>query len=515
MTDTLQGTHSTSYRPGGRLVLGMIAGLLLLGGAGWRSMAAQPTPAQASPAVTAAQPTLPGATHGFHDSYADIVKVVAPAVVTIRTEAGSAAAESAMPDEGLFRRFFDQGEGPDAQGRQPRMRTQRALGSGVIISNDGYILTNDHVVDGADVIRIEISDGRTMDATLVGTDKGSDLALLKIKAADLHPLTLGNSDAMQVGDVVLAVGNPLGVGQTVTMGIISAKGRSTGIGDGGYEDFLQTDAPINEGNSGGALVNTRGELIGINSQILSPSSGNIGIGFAIPSNMAHNVVDQLRRNGSVRRAQLGVVVQPVTSELADSNGLAQVGGALVKSVAPGSAADRAGLQPGDVIETFNGVPVSDTNSLRNHVAEAQPGSTATMDIVRGGSKRAVTVKLGELAPAENARRSENNPGDRSENNSGDRYALGVAVEPLTPELAAQLGAPKDAQGLVVQQVVPNSRAADAGIQQGDLIEAVNRQPVTSVDQLRSAVRTDSRRPVVLLVNRAGKDLSLTVRPAAS
>jgi serine protease Do len=517
MTGTRERTNSIPQRPGGKLILGAIAGLLLLGGLGVRSMAAQRTPAQAPAAVTVAQPAMSAAGHGMHDSYADIVKIVAPAVVTIRTEARAAITNSALPDEDTLRRFFGQGQGRGTQGGQPRMRTERALGSGVIISADGYILTNNHVVDGADVIRIDIPDGRTFDAALVGTDKASDLALLKIKASDLHPVVLGNSDAMQVGDVVLAIGNPLGVGQTVTMGIISAKGRSTGLGDGGYESFLQTDAPINEGNSGGALVNTRGELIGINSQILSPSSGSIGIGFAIPSNMAHNVVDQLRENGRVRRAQLGAVVQPVTSDLAASLGLAQVGGALVSSVATGSAADRAGIERGDVIETFNGTAVTDTNDLRNRVAEAQPGSTATMDIVRNGSKRTVTLKLGELAASETARRNDRNDrNDRNEGNSPvDRSALGVAVEPLTPALAEQIGAPKDAQGLVVRSVDPGSRAADAGIQPGDLIEAANRQPVSTVDQLRSAIRTDSTRPMLLLVNRDGRDLFLTVRPAAS
>src|SRR5439155_24788295 len=235
-------------------------------------------------------------------------------------------------------------------------------GSGVIVTTDGYILTNNHVVDGADAIHVETTDGRTLTAKLVGTDKASDLALIKVSESGLHAMALGNSDGVQVGDVVLAFGNPLGVGQTVTMGIISAKGRSTaGAGSGGYEDFLQTDAPINHGNSGGALVNTKGELVGINSQILSESGGNIGIGFAIPSNMAKNVMDQLRSTGKVTRAQLGVTVQTVTSDMASSLGLKQVGGAIVSSVSAGSAAERAGVKRGDVIESFNGEPIRDTN----------------------------------------------------------------------------------------------------------------------------------------------------------
>src|SRR5207253_7466111 len=236
------------------------------------------------------------------------------------------------PNDDFFWRFFgNPGDRDDpAPSQRQRVPRQRGLGSGVIVSNDGYILTNNHVVDGADDIRVEMTDGqtviKTVKAKLVGTDKPSDLAVIKIDTTGLHPVVLGNSDSVQVGDVVLAVGNPLGVGQTVTMGIISAEGRSTGVGDGSYEDFLQTDAPINHGNSGGALVNTRGELVGINSQIMSNTDGNIGIGFAIPANMAKNVMEQLRTKGKVTRAQLGVSVQNVTSDMAANLGLKHPGG---------------------------------------------------------------------------------------------------------------------------------------------------------------------------------------------
>src|SRR6185295_9334181 len=227
--------------------------------------------------------------------------------------------------------------------------------------------------------------------------------------SDLQAIALGNSEAVKVGDVVLALGNPLGVGQTVTMGIISAKGRSTGVGDGGYEDFLQTDAPINHGNSGGALVNTKGELVGINSQILSESGGNIGIGFAIPVNMAKNVMDQLRTKGKVTRAQLGITVQGVTSEMADNLGLKNASGAIVSSVAPGSAAERAGVKRGDVIESFNGQPVHDTNTLRNRVAESGPGTTAELVVLRDGSEKRLTVKLDEANPEKVARGGDSVP----------------------------------------------------------------------------------------------------------
>jgi S1-C subfamily serine protease len=319
-------------------------------------------------------------------------------------------------------------------------------------------------------------------------------------------VVLGNSDAVEVGDVVLAVGNPLGIGQTVTMGIVSAKGRSTGVGDGGYEDFLQTDAPINHGNSGGALVNTKGELVGINSQIISTSDGNIGIGFAIPANMARHVMDDLKSGGRVRRAQLGVTVQPVTSDMAESLGLKQVGGAIVSGIEPGSAADRAGFKRGDVIKSFNGKAVQDTNTLRNRVAETAPGSSVTVVVARDGAEKELSVKLDEAAASKKAQRD-------GGANTDDHAALGVSVAPVTTELAERAGLGKDVKGLFVQDVDPEGRAAAAGIQAKDVIQEVNRKPVQSVDDLRAAVKSASDRPVLLLVSREGKDLFVTVRPS--
>jgi len=358
---------------------------------------------------------------------------------------------------------------------------------------------------------VDLTDDRTLTAKLVGTDKPSDLALLKVTATNLHALPLGNSDAVRVGDVVLAVGNPMGIGQTVTMGIISAKGRSTGVGDGSYEDFLQTDAPINHGNSGGALVSTKGELVGINSQILSSNDGNIGIGFAIPSNMAKNVMEQLRTGGKVTRSQLGVTVQPVTSDLAESLGLKQTQGVIVSSVGAGSAAEKAGVKRGDVIESFNGQKVHDTNTLRNRVAEAGPGKTAELVIVRDGSEQTLKVTLDAANPVKLARR-----GDREDDSAApdDKAALGVSVAPLTPELRDRTRASKDVQGLVVEDVNPDGRAAAAGIQPGDIIQEVNRQPVKSVDDLRSALKKTTDKPTLLLVNRQGNDIFVTVRPSA-
>jgi serine protease Do len=294
----------------------------------------------------------------------------------------------------------------------------------------------------------------------------------------------------------------------VTMGIVSAKGRSTGVGDGGYEDFLQTDAPINHGNSGGALVNTKGELVGINSQILSSSGENIGIGFAIPANMARHVTDQLRKDGKVHRSQLGVMIQPVTSDMAASLGLKEVGGVIISSVEPGSAADRAGLKQGDVIQSFNGETVKDFNSLRNRVADTAPGSSATVTIVRDGARRDVTVKLNETAADKSARSG------GSEGTTEDKAALGVSVAPLTPELATRYNLPRNAKGVVVQDVNPDGRAADAGLQPGDLIQQVNRQSVETVEDLRTAVRRSIDKPVLLLIGREGRNLFVTVRPNA-
>jgi len=273
-----------------------------------------------------------------------------------------------------------------------------ALGSGVIVQHDGTILTNHHVIDGAEQIQVELTNHRVFKAKVVGSDPPSDLAVLKIDAKDLDPLSLGNSDQVRVGDVALAIGNPLGLGQTVTAGIISAKGRATGLSDGSFEDFLQTDAPINQGNSGGALINTRGELIGISSQILSTSGGNIGIGFAIPSNMARNILDQILEGGKVHRGQLGVSIQPMTPELASKFGLSDVQGALVNSVIPNGPAAKAGIRQGDVIVDFNGAAVTDGNTLRNHVASTAPGTKVNLGIFRDHQKQQIQATLGEYQP---------------------------------------------------------------------------------------------------------------------
>ncbi|NHA14058.1 DegQ family serine endoprotease [Thioalkalivibrio sp. XN279] len=421
-------------------------------------------------------------------SLAPMVERTAPAVVNIATR-GSVELRGSNPfmDDPFFRRFFDM---PD----QPQRRQTQSAGSGVIVdAKEGLVLTNAHVVDGADEIDVTLQDDRNFKAEVIGTDPASDIALLRIPAENLAELKMADSAEARVGDFVVAIGNPFGLGHTVTSGIISALGRS-GINPEGYEDFIQTDASINPGNSGGALVNLRGELVGVNSAIISRGGGNIGIGFAIPANMARSVMDQLLEFGEVRRGLLGVNIYTITPDIAEAYGVKDNKGALVSQVMPDSAAEKAGVQAGDIIRKVDGKTIDDANALRNAVGLKRSGDTVVLEVLRDGRERTIRARLGEQAASEQVAAADLHPG-----------LQGAELETLdasSPRFEGQAG-------VLVANVAPGSPAAQRGLRPGDIITGVNRQKVENLADLRS--HAAEGQSLLLNIRRGNANLILPIR----
>ncbi len=469
----------------GVLVLGGLLGSLATAKTGLAPVAV--TGAKAVFQVAKSEPLVNAAslTEGFRP----LVEKAQPSVVSVLatrvTEVQQGQSPFASP---FFRDFFG------GQFDVPQERREQGLGSGLVVSDDGYILTNNHVVDKASDIKVSLADGREVNAKVVGTDPQTDLAVLKVDETGLSHLTLGDSSTVGVGDIVLAMGNPFGIGQTVTMGIVSATGRG-GLNIEDYEDFIQTDAAINPGNSGGPLVNVRGEVVGINTAILSRSGGNQGIGFAVPSNMARGVMKQLVDNGRVVRGYLGVMIQPVSQSVAKAFDLKEAKGALVGDVEADGPAAKAGLKTGDVIIGVDGKQVQDARSLRLQIASTQPDTKVNLQVMRDGQSKDIPVTLGELPTKE--QRAAGGPQEQS-------GALdGVNVDNLTPGIAGQLGLSRDASGVVVTGVQQGSTAAEAGLRRGDVIQEVNRKAVNDVGEYERAVRQAGGGQVLLLVNRGG------------
>lgn len=453
----------------------------------------------------------------LNTGFSAVAKAVTPAVVTVTVSSRIRASQNPLFDP--FRDFFGRPNDDEDQDEDIPRRNQPApkrgplqpngFGSGVIVTPDGYILTNNHVVDGAEKVEVGLPDHRTFTAKVIGTDPPSDIAVIKIEATGLPTIPFGDSNAVEVGDLALAIGNPLGIGQTVTMGIISAKGRSTrGAGRDAYEDFIQTDAPINRGNSGGALVNLRGELIGIPSQILSQTGGSIGIGFAIPASMARKVMEDLVKNGKVRRGLLGVEVRLLTPDLAESFNFKGTEGVFVDNVTKDLAAEKAGVKAGDIITEFEGHKVEDPNQFRNLVSQSSPGSTVKFKVWREGTERQLSAQLVEADSLKGLTgKTENNEG--SDSNTGGDALSGVRVENITPEFSRQLNLPAATRGVVITKIDPDSSAAER-LQRGDVIEEVNRQPIASVQEFSNEIKKAGKKNVLLRIVRQGRSTFVVV-----
>ncbi len=456
----------------------------------------------------AAAPDTPGSTQaGVQTTFAPIVEKDLPAVVNISSSKVVRNNGGDMQPfmDPFFRQFF--GDNFGRQQRAPSKQYERGLGSGVIVKSDGYILTNNHVVDGATDITVTLFDKREYKAKVIGTDPKTDIGVLKIDAKDLPVLAFADSSKVRVGDLALAMGQPFGLPHSVTMGIISGKGRNGLDMIQGYQDFIQTDAAINPGNSGGALVDVHGDLIGINTAILTHGGGgNEGIGFAVPINMARGVMDQMIAHGKVTRAQLGVIPEDITPAMAKSFQLTDTRGVLIGDVPPGTPAAQAGIERGDVITEINGEKMDDSNQLRLKISMMAPGATVSVKLLRDGVPKTVSVKLTEL-PNDAQRGGSNNS-----TGSGSNALEGVAVDDLNSQILRQLELPASTKGVVVTDVADGSPAAVAGLQSGDVIQEVDRVRVSSVSDFDRAMRRSPGHTVLLLVNRHGSTSYLAIEP---
>jgi serine protease Do len=441
----------------------------------------------------------------FADGFSPVAAKNIPMVVNIASTKIIRSPESGLSpffSDPFFRRFFGDQFAPQ---QMPREEREHSLGSGVIVSADGYVLTNNHVIEGASEINVTLADKREFKGRVVGTDPKSDIAILKVEAKGLPVIIFGDSSKVRVGDFALAIGNPFGLNQTVTMGIVSATGRG-GLGIEDYEDFIQTDASINPGNSGGALINVSGELIGVNTAIVSGrSGGNQGIGFAIPVNMARQVMDQILKHGKVIRGYLGAWIQPVTPQVAKLFGLSEPRGALLGDVERGGPAAKSGLKRGDIILEMNGQPITDTDEFRLKIAMMKPGTAVKLKMFRNGTEREISVVLGELPELKQVVSSE-------EGNTPGAALQGLSVDDLTPQISRQLGLPADTFGVVVTGVQQGSPAQEADLSRGDVIQEVDRKPVHNVREFSSAVSQLGSQNVLLLVNHGGTTRYVMVEP---
>jgi len=485
------------------LVSGVIVGIVFSSGLGWLPNADSSTP-QTAPT------TIPALTGPAPPNFVPVVKMAMPAVVNISTtrvvRSPAGGAPSPFLDDPFFRQFF--GDEFFRRFQMPRDRREASLGSGVIVSPDGYIVTNNHVISKADEIKVLLNDKREFIGKVVGTDPKSDIAVIKISAKDLPTIPWGDSDKLEVGEYILAIGNPFGLNQTVTQGIVSAVGRAN-VGIADYEDFIQTDAAINPGNSGGALVNVRGQLVGINTAIFSRSGGYMGIGFAVPSNMTRAVMDSLIKSGKVVRGWLGVSIQEVTADLAKQFGIKQSKGALVSEVLPDSPAAAAGIQSGDVITTFNGKTVDGPSILRNIVAQTPVGNKVKVVVLRDKKPVTIDVKIAEQPKDLMQAEGETTPDESSK----ETALAGLEVRNLTPDIARQLGLPAGMTGVVISGVEQGSAAQEAGLREGDVIMEINRQRVRDIADFRQlSGKLSKQDSTLLLLNRQGRKLFVAINP---